>query len=111
METDLFLLLKQKVLFFFNFSFVFNSIYFTNQFSSIFASLFEIKPVVYETKGKTTTWYALRFNYDNKRYDKIKEIYKYLYEDSTVFLKRKKEKFDNYLEYRAKRINKTNTSV
>ena len=36
--------------------------------------------------------------------DKIKEIYNYLYQDSAIFLSRKKIKFEKYIEYRANSI-------
>lgn len=90
---------------FFNFSFVFNSKAFANQISNIFKDLFQINPVIYHNTGKTTDWFALRFNYNRNRFEKIKEIYNYLYQDSTIFLSRKKIKFDKYIEYRANSIN------
>jgi hypothetical protein len=86
---------------FFNFSFVFNSLNFTNQIANIFENLFQIKPIVYKTEGKTSTWFALRFDYKRRRAFKIKEIYDYLYKDSTIYLNRKKIKFEQYIEYRA----------
>lgn len=86
---------------FFNFSFVFNSLNFTNQIANIFEELFQIRPVVYKQKGKTSTWFALRFDYKRRRAFKIKEIYDYLYNDSTIYLNRKKIKFEQYIEYRA----------
>ena len=92
---------KGKVGMFFNFSFVFNSETFTNQIANIFQNLFEIKPVVYKKTGKTANWLALRFHYSYNRVRKVKEIYKWLYNNSNVFLSRKKTKFEQYFEYRA----------
>lgn len=86
---------------FFNFSFVFNSKYFTKQISDIFENLFQIKPVIYNCKGKTCDYFSLRFDYKRKRAKKIIEIYDYLYKESNVFLSRKKIKFEQYIEYRA----------
>lgn len=96
-----FYLVPKRRTMFFNFSFVFTSLDFTNQIGNLFAELFNIKPVIYKKIGKTVDWYSLRFNYYQNRTDKIKEIYKYLYQDSNIFLKRKRNKFDEYLEYRA----------
>ena len=87
---------------FFNFSFVFNSLNFCEQIAKIFEDKFNISKKIYENQGKTCKYYALRFNYSRDRSAKIKEIYDFLYKDSKVYLKRKKEKFDLYLEYRAK---------
>jgi hypothetical protein len=92
---------------FFNFSFVFNSLNFTKQFAEIFETKFNIRSVIYNHIGKTANWHSLRFDYNRNRTNKIKEIYEYLYKDATIFLSRKKVKFDNYLEYRAKAIDNT----
>lgn len=82
---------------FFNFSFVFNSEIFANQFAYIFNNQFNIKSVIYNHKGKTCNYYSLRFNYDRKRQEKIKEIYNWLYKDATIYLNRKKIKFEQYI--------------
>lgn len=87
---------------FFNFSFVFTSLNFTKQISEIFESLFNIKSVIYTHQGKTCMYYTLRFDYSRNRKLKIKEIYNWLYSNSNICLNRKKTKFQNYLEYRAK---------
>lgn len=93
---------------FFNFSFVFNSKLFAKQVGNLFEKQFNIKSVYYDHKGKTCDYYSMRFNYNQKRTEKIKEIYEWLYKDSTIYLDRKKIKFNNYLEYRA---NSTNNIV
>ena len=92
---------------FFNFSFVFNSLSFSKQFAEIFENKFNIKSVIYNHIGKTANWHSLRFDYNRNRSAKIEEIYNYLYKDATIFLTRKKVKFNNYLEYRAKSIDNT----
>lgn len=86
---------------FFNFSFVFNSEFFAKQIAEIFENLFQIKRVIYYHKGKTCNYQSLRFNYNKRRAFRIKEIYDYLYQDSSVYLSRKKVKFEQYIEYRA----------
>jgi hypothetical protein len=86
---------------FFNFGFVLNSLNFTKQICKIFEDLFDIKGVIYTHTSNTCIWYSLRFNYNRNRTEKIKLIYNYLYEDSNIYLTRKKDKFVNYLKYRA----------
>lgn len=86
---------------YFNFSFIMNSLNFCNQIAKLFSEKFDIIPVIYEKKGKTCKYYTLRFSCDKNRYTKMQEVYEYLYKDSNIYLKRKKEKFDLYLEYRA----------
>lgn len=98
---------KTKNTIYFNFSFIFTSLKFSEQISEIFENLFNIKSKIYKIKGKTCEYYPLRFNYNRNRYDKIKEIYNWLYEDSNCFLERKKNKFNSYLEYRANLIDNT----
>ncbi len=86
---------------YFNFSFIFNSKDFAYQIGNIFEEIFNIKAIYHEIIGKTCTYYSMRFNYSRNRTNKIKEIYNYLYNNSSIFLKRKKEKFIQYFEYRA----------
>jgi len=98
---------KTKNTIFFNFSFIFNSKDFAEQIGNMFKNLFDIKPVYYKHIGKTCDYYNMRFNYNRNRTNKIKEIYDWFYKDSTIFLKRKKIKFDKYFEYRANSIDNT----
>lgn len=86
---------------FFNFSFIFSSLDFCNQIAEIFEQRFAVKSVIYKIAGKTMDYYTLRFNYSRKRTQIVKQIYSYLYEDSTVFLERKRVKFEHYFKYRA----------
>ena len=60
---------------FFNFSFIFNSKLFSEQFGDIFKDRFNIIPVIYTIEGKTCNYYTLRFNYNRNRQFKIREIY------------------------------------
>ena len=87
---------KNKQLFF-NFSFVFNSKLFAEQFAKIFQNNFGIIPVIYDHIGKTSNYFSLRFNYNRKRQSKIKEVYQWLYKNSNIYLERKKIKFEQYL--------------
>lgn len=48
--------------------------------------------VIKHNKRTSTNVYTMRF----KREKKVLAFYKYLYRDATIFLERKKEKFDNY---------------
>lgn len=99
---------KTKNTIFFNFSFIFNSKIFANQIGEIFEKLFSIRAVHRTIIGKTCSYYTMRFDYSGNRVAKIKEIYSWLYKDSTIYLDRKKIKFINYLEYRAKPLDNTN---
>ena len=92
---------KYQKVFFFNFSFVFNSLNLCEQFAEIFESLFNLKRKIYKHEGKTANWVSMRFNYDKKRLEEIKKIYEYLYKDSKYYLTRKKLKFEEYFKYRA----------
>lgn len=92
---------KYKKVFFFNFSFVFNSLNLCEQFADIFESLFNLKRKIYKHKGKTANWVSMRFNYNKKRVEKIRKIYDYFYKDSKYYLTRKQLKFEEYFKYRA----------
>ena len=64
---------------------------------------------LYKTHGKTCNYYNLRWSCDHK--DKLNKIIKlrdYLYNNATIFLKRKKEQIDHYIEYRANSLNNIN---
>lgn len=82
---------------FFNFSFIFNSFLFAEQIGKIFQKNFDIQPIIYTHQGKNCKYYSLRFNYNRKRQNKIKIIYNWLYDNSNIFLERKKIKFEQYL--------------
>ena len=62
-----------------------------------------------ETKGKTCIYYSLRWscNHVNKL-NKITKLKNYLYNNASIFLNRKKEKIDHYIEYRASSLDNTN---
>ena len=56
-----------------------------------------------EIQGKTIKYYRLRFNMFRKnKPEKILKIYNYLYQDSELYLQRKKDKIESYLKYRGK---------
>lgn len=91
---------KTKTSVSFRFSFVFTSKIFCEQIADIFKNSFDILPVIREHEGKTINWFSLNFNCKRKLYYRAKEVYEYLYKDSTIYLNRKKVKFENYFEYR-----------
>ena len=63
----------------------------------------EIEMNIKEIQGKTINYYRLRFNMFRKnKPEKVLKIYNYLYNDSTIFLQRKKDKIESYLKYRGK---------
>lgn len=71
-----------------------------NEFEKIIKG---IKSNITKIKGKTIDYYTLRFNFfRTNKPEKVLQIYKYLYQDSTIFLTRKKNKIESYLQYRGK---------
>lgn len=65
---------------------------------------------VSKTKGKTCDYYSLRWSCDRtNKLEKITKLRTYLYNNASIFLQRKKEKIDRYIEYRANVLGNTNT--
>lgn len=63
----------------------------------------EIEMNIKEIQGKTIKYYRLRFNMFRKnKPEKVLKIYNYLYQDSELYLQRKKDKIESYLKYRGK---------
>ena len=90
----------------FQYGFVCNSYPFAKQLSDIICEIHEgVTGTIKECVGKTTNWFNLRF--DTKRINPVEKryaFYEYFYKDSTIFLTRKKEKFDKFFEYRGKQV-------
>lgn len=90
----------------FQYGFVCNSYPFAKQLSDIICEIHEgVTGTISESKGKTTNWFTLRFN--TQRINPVEKryaFYEYFYKDSTIFLTRKKEKFDKFFEYRGKQV-------
>lgn len=62
--------------------------------------------------GKTCNYYYLRFNSNREnKFEKITKLYHFLYDNDTISFKRKKDKIESYLEYRANQIAKHNLTV
>lgn len=59
----------------------------------------------YEKQGKTCMWYQLRWsaNRQNKP-EKIQKLYNFLYDGAEIWMTRKREKIEAYLEYRANQV-------
>lgn len=59
----------------------------------------------YEKQGKTCMWYQLGWsaNRQNKP-EKIQKLYNFLYDGAEIWMKRKREKIEAYLEYRANQV-------
>jgi len=90
----------------FQYGFVVTALPFTKQLSNIICKITPgITGTISKITGKTTYWFVLRFNTKRiKSVDKRYEFYKYFYQDANYFLKRKKDKFDNFFEYRGKQV-------
>ena len=80
------------------------SLNFLNQIAKYFTNLSEgINEVIREINGKTTNYYTLNFNFERTdKSEKVLKIYNYLYDDSELYLIRKKDKIESYLKYRGK---------
>jgi len=60
---------------------------------------------IYEKQGKTCKWYTLRWSANNKdKPQKVQRLYDFLYKDAEIWMTRKREKIEAYLEYRANQI-------
>lgn len=64
---------------------------------------------VYKSQGKTCSYYSLRWSCYKDKLNKIIKLRNFLYSNASIFLSRKKEKIDYYIEYRANVLNNTNT--
>jgi hypothetical protein len=83
-----------------------NSIIFANQLSDLICNVMsDTVGTISKIQGKSTIWFVLRFNTHRiNTVDKHYQLYKWLYEDSHVFLTRKKNKFNSFFEYRGKEL-------
>lgn len=71
---------------------------FLEQISLYLSKLYYVEPIINCYKSKAIIkLHSLRFNSYRKRKFFIKELYDYFYKDSTIYLDRKKDKFENYL--------------
>lgn len=70
---------------------------FLEQIGKIFENEFNIKYIIDSTKKKNVELYCLRFNSNQKRKEFISKLIDYFYKNSTINLKRKKDKFEAYL--------------
>lgn len=65
---------------------------------------------LYKSKGKTVDYISLRWSCDRmNKLEKITRLRDYLYTNATIYLLRKKEKIDVYIEYRANVLGNTST--
>lgn len=60
------------------------------------------------TQGKTCKYYSLRWSCDHvDKLEKITKLRIYLYNNASIYLTRKKDKIDHYIEYRANLLDNT----
>lgn len=60
---------------------------------------------MYEHKGKTCNYWSLRWKADSiDKPAKIKKLYNFLYDGAEIWMKRKRQKIEAYLEYRANQV-------
>lgn len=93
----------------FTVSIVNTSFNFLTQLGNILQTITEgIEYNIKKTEGKTLDYYVLRLSYNREnKPEKVMHLYNYLYQDSTIFLTRKKDKIESYLKYRGKLIDNT----
>lgn len=79
---------------------------FLKQLGERFKSEFGIEYYIIDQTFRTTPLYYLNFRAKSNKAEFIKNVYSKLYKDKTYFLKRKKDKFDKYLQvkYRVKQM-------
>ena len=64
---------------------------------------------IYEKIGKTCKYYHLKWSCDRvNKLEKITKLYNYLYNNATIFLSRKRDNIEYYIEHRAKLLDNTN---
>lgn len=85
----------------FEFSMIFTSIQFAIQVGNILETVDKrIVKTIRSRNSKNIILYQLRINSNDMRYECVRKIYDWFYTDSTIYLNRKKQKFENYFEYR-----------
>lgn len=70
---------------------------FLEQIGKIFEKEFDVKPIIDVANKKNIDLYCLRFYAYQQRRIFILKLHKYFYTNSTINLKRKKDKFESYL--------------
>ena len=93
----------------FNFTLIGTSKEWLIQLGDIIKNKTNLDNKIYEIEGKTCKYFIIRFHANNKnKFKKIQALNNFLYNNAEIYLKRKKDKIDAYLEYRAKQIFKKN---
>lgn len=93
----------------FSVSIVGTSIKFVTLIGDLVSKATSMSYKIHETQGKTCKYYSLRWSCDHiDKLNKIIKLQNYLYNNATIFLHRKKEKIDHYIEYRANLLDNTN---
>lgn len=81
----------------FTLSFYSTSKEFLIQIGDIINLKFVVESIIDSSIKSNITLYSLRFNSFNKRRQFIEKLHNWLYQDSKFYLKRKKDKFESYL--------------
>ena len=90
-------------------SIVGTSIKFITQIGDLVSNATDMSYTINSTNGKTCTYHSLRWSCDHtNKLEKITKLRTYLYNNASIFLSRKKEKIDTYIEYRANLLDNTN---
>jgi DNA-binding transcriptional regulator WhiA len=87
----------------FNLLLISSSLPFLNQLEKLLCFEKSMCFKYYKKIGKTVDYYNVRLCYDrNIKPEQVLKLYNFLYQDSNIFLIRKKEKIESYLKYRGK---------
>ena len=93
----------------FSISIVGTSLKFITMIGDLVANATNMSYKINENLGKTCKYYFLRWSCDHvDKLNKITKLKNYLYNNATIFLNRKKEKIEHYIEYRANSLDNTN---
>lgn len=94
----------------FSISIVGTSENFLKQIGDLISNATGMSYKIYFSKGKTCGYYSLRWSCDHiNKLEKITKLREYLYNNATIYLHRKKEKIDHYIEYRANVLHNNST--
>ena len=93
----------------FSISIVGTSIPFIVQIGDLISKATDMTYSIHKVQGKSCDYYSLRWSCDRiNKLEKIAKLRTYLYNNASIYLKRKKDKIDHYIEYRANSLDNTN---
>ena len=93
----------------FSVSIIGTSIKFITKIGDLVSNATGMSYSISNVQGKTCEYYMLRWSCDHiNKLEKITKLRTYLYNNASIYLSRKKDKIDHYIEYRANSLNNIN---